>query len=391
MSSFSSPTEGARLAASAAAAAPAPAGPAAAKNKRRILEGEAAQNKKRKARKAPVPRSPSPSAEEESEEETMEEETEREQEEDHEPPPQPASKGATWVMQQAPNPAPFIRLDELKNKYKGEGGAVLDAWISYTRRLLALNEGQLSAARSVTWLSTGLEGAALAWFEQRHDNDPFLSVKDLYAEMRKRFQPIAASETALRELKTIKQGKSSVDDYLTRFRQLATSVPELGEKIKMSFFEDGLREDLQEKLDMATSPPASLEDMAAVAARLDGRSRRGAGSSSSAASAEIQGNSAPSLASLQAQLNALLSAQAAGPSRTQQPPPQQPARVAYDSRSSRGANKRAWEDQWKRVPGMTKELWDRRSQANQCRWCGSSEHRMYDCADRVNKKAPRLN
>jgi hypothetical protein len=284
---------------------------------------------------------------------------------------------------------PFVRLEELKNKYKGEGGATLDAWISYTRRLLALNEGQLSDSRSVTWLSTGLEGAALQWFEQRHDTVPFASAKDLYTELRLRFQPINAAETARHELKTLRQGKGSVDDYLLRFRQLVASLPKLDEETRIFFFTEGLKEELQERLSTAMPPPSTLEETAAFAARLESRSRRMRGAES-AANAEIQGNNGPLYT--QEQLNAILAAHSANSAKNSQqgqlPSQQAPA---YDSRVNRGANKRGSKEPWLQIPGMTKELWERRSQANQCRWCGSGEHRMYDCHERTSKRPPRLN
>jgi len=46
---------------------------------------------------------------------------------------------------------------------------------------------------------------------------------------------------------------------------------------------------------------------------------------------------------------------------------------------------------WMQVPGMTKDLADKRYAAGQCLHCGSDSHRRRDCPERAEGKAPRLN
>ena len=51
-------------------------------------------------------------------------------------------------------------------RYKGEGGAVLDEWIAYGTQMLAFYTG-LNGTQAAVWLATGLEGAALAWYQNQ--------------------------------------------------------------------------------------------------------------------------------------------------------------------------------------------------------------------------------
>lgn len=283
-----------------------------------------------------------------------------------------------------------VRLEPLKTKYGGEAGAALDEWVLQTGLLMDLFEPRPSDARAVAWLATGLSGSALAWFVHRKSSTgpPIVSAAQLYTELRKRFQPIDMEETARQELHVLRQGKSSVDEYTQKFNRLSAAIPGLDFRSLMFSYRTGLNTGLQDKIESTYPQPATFEELVTLAARLDGRARRAHADHAANIEAQGSGNSGGALYT-QEQLNAILAAHVTNSGRGA--PSQQQQAPAYDSRVNRGANKRGNKEPWLQIPGMTKELWERRSQANQCRWCGSGEHRMYDCQERTSKKAPRLN
>jgi hypothetical protein len=122
-------------------------------------------------------------------------------------------------------PSSGPRLNKpLQDLYKGESGEALDTWIEATTQLLRFYHDQ-TPADAVRWLATGLKSPALRWFNQRYPGAPPASAEELYREIRLRFQPIDSVETARRELRGLRQGKSSVDAYASRFLELKGQLP----------------------------------------------------------------------------------------------------------------------------------------------------------------------
>lgn len=268
----------------------------------------------------------------------------------------------------------------LDRRYKGESGATLDDWIAYATQMLAFYSG-LSRAAAVIWLATGLEGAALAWYQTSYRLQPPATSDALFAALRSRFQPINSEESTRYELAALKQGpKQSVDDYATRFLHLISLLPEESAASRIFQFRHGLRAAIGDMIRATAEQPATLEKAIALAARLEGRSSAPGAGSDHAANMEVDAGSAI-LARLAAMEQAIRSN--AVDSRD---------RRHYDSRRERGANRNGRHQPfWMQVPGMTKELADKRFAANQCLHCGSSEHRRRDCKDRMEGKPPRLN
>ena len=64
---------------------------------------------------------------------------------------------------------------------------------------------------------------------------------DFVAALRKRFQPVTSAETARAKLAVLQQGKSSIHDYVSAFRQLLVAVPSMGEDDRLFQFTRGLR------------------------------------------------------------------------------------------------------------------------------------------------------
>lgn len=263
-------------------------------------------------------------------------------------------------------------------RYKGEGGSTLDEWISAAKRTRPLYSG-MNEQYAVAWLAASLEGAALSWYESRFDdpNSPPASCAALFEELRKRFQPIDSEHTAMRELYALRQGaKQSVDEYATRFLHLLSKVPNLAVPFAIFQFRQGLHRSIDERINQVPTQPTALQETIALAARIEGRS------AVSSNGDQVSNMESDASSAIMARLAAMEQTIAASHSREQRQP--------YDSRRGRGANK-TYTPAWQHIPGMTRELMEKRRAANQCFYCGSGEHSVRDCADRVNKKPARLN
>lgn len=256
-------------------------------------------------------------------------------------------------------------------RYKGEGGATLDEWIAYATQMLAYYSG-LASPQAASWLATGLEGAALVWYQNQFKQQPPSTSIELFTALRKRFQPIDSEETTRYELATLKQGaKQSVDEYATRFLHLTSLLPAESVASRIFQFRLGLLRPIDEKLRQNATIPSTLEEVIALAARIEGRSMPP--SLEQVANMEMESTILARLAAMEQSITASQN--------RSEPRPQ------FRTRGEKG-DKRPF---WQQIPGMTKELADKRYAANQCTYCGSGEHRMRDCIDRVSKKPPRLN
>lgn len=267
-------------------------------------------------------------------------------------------------------------------RYKGEGGAALDEWIAFATQMLAYYSG-LTGTQAAVWLATGLESAALAWYQNQFKHQPPSSGSALFDALRTRFQPINSEETTRYELAALKQGpKQSVDEYATRFLHLISLLPDESVASRIFQFRLGLHRAVDDKIRQAATQPTTLQDAIATAARIEGRGGAAASSSGDHCSNMEVDPSSAILARLAA-MEQMIRVNAAG-NRDQ--------RQQYDSRREKGANKGSrFTPAWQRVEGMTKELADKRYAAHECLYCGSKEHTMRDCIDRVSKRPPKLN
>jgi hypothetical protein len=272
----------------------------------------------------------------------------------------------------------------LTDFYKGESGEVLDAWVEAALQLLRFYVNQ-TPAESVRWLATGLKGPALKWYNQRYPatGAPPASAEELFSELRLRFQPIDAVETARRELRSLRQGKGTVDAYASRFLELHGQLPknETSDEALTSQFRAGLQPSVEDALLQIEPQPADLQATMRVAARL---AVRRAGRQESAANAEIEDRPATI-----AEINALLekavrqgAASASGGRR---------ASSAFETRRDRGANSRSRSTPiWKEV-GLTETEGARRHATGACMWCGQAGHMMRECSQKEQGRPARLN
>jgi hypothetical protein len=270
-----------------------------------------------------------------------------------------------------------------QERYKGEGGAVLDKWISSASVARRFYTG-MDDATAVSWLAPALEDAALDWlvaYEAQHGAAP-ASPQALFAGLRTRFQPVNAEETARRDMDALRQGKDSVNEYTTKFRRLITLLPGETENAQIYQFRRGLVRAIEDRIMQAEPQPASLEATIALATRVEGRWRASHGSGTEGMASMEDAERTFTVA----QLNALLDA-----ARGSQTTPLKPATPRYESRRDRGANKSAKTMTMAQHFGLSEEVTRKRFDNGLCMHCGVTGHIRRECADYKDGKPARLN
>ena len=249
----------------------------------------------------------------------------------------------------------------------------LDAWISQARLTKPLYPG-MPEDHAVLWLAASLRGTAMEWYEGLVNDHATPATSDaLFQLLRDRFQPIATKETAMRELATLKQDKTSVDAYANRFNSLHSKLPsKLPEEFVVFQFRNGLRRELDQLITQGAAQPTTLREIIQLAARLEGRNP--SASSDRVSNAETDSREEQLLARI-----AALEHQAKAAT----------GKPAYESRYSKGSNK----GKPGRVhSGLTDEVWLKRKAANLCFHCGlSADHTVRDCPAKARGEAQRTN
>jgi hypothetical protein len=307
------------------------------------------------------------------------------------PPAAPAASAAAAPLAAASQtfrPSSGPRLNKpLEDHYKGESGEALDAWIEATTQLRKFYH-DLSPAEAVRWLATGLKGPALKWYNQRYPGAPPGSAEELYKEIRLRFQPIDSVETARRELRGLRQGKSSVDAYASRFLELKGQLPrdEMSDEALTSNFRAGLQAAVEDHLLAAEPQPVDLAATMRLAARFATRRAGAASRSENAANAELEDRPA-TLAEINALMEKVRQSGAAAAGAGGRPRASQ----GFETRRDRGANSRSRAMPiWKEV-GLTETEGARRHATGACMWCAQTGHMMRECTQKQQGKPARLN
>ena len=278
-----------------------------------------------------------------------------------------------------------------QDKYKGDGGIALDGWIGSATIAREFFSG-MDDAGAVSWLAPALDGAALDWLishREQHGRLP-VSPAALFAGLRSRFQPVNAKETARRELDALRQNKETVNDYTTKFRRLIALLPGETEDSRMYQFRRGLTRGIEDRIMQAEPQPASLEATIALASRIEGRWRSSHASAESTAQISLETENP-------AQLSALVDAavrrglQEAAYSSRNSREGEQSTQPRYDSRQTRGANKRAGGKSMAQHFGLSEEVTRTRFDGGLCMHCGVTGHIRRECPDFKAGKPPRLN
>ena len=267
-----------------------------------------------------------------------------------------------------------------QERYKGEGGIVLDKWINSATIAREFFTG-MDEASAVAWLAPALEDAALDWFiayRTQHGSPP-KSPQSLFAGLRVRFQPVNAKETARRDLDALRQNKDSVNDYTTKFRRLIALLPGETEDSQIYQYRRGLMRAIEDRIMQVEPQPSSLEATIALATRVEGRWRANHGGTEGAAPIHLD-------ADMSAQLSALVDAAV---QRGFQSTSQSTQR--HESRQDRGANKRAGGKTMAQHFGLSKEVTRKRFDGGLCMHCGVTGHIRRECPDLKAGKPPRLN
>jgi Retrotransposon gag protein len=134
-------------------------------------------------------------------------------------------------------------------EYKGEAGAVLDAWLADLRAVADFH--RLTPARTVEFGVYRLKGTARSWWTGKLTDGERAAINDLpklAAGLRARFQPITTEDTARAQLCAIVQGSRSVDAYIAEFEALSERVPSMSEPDRVFHFRRGVRADIADKL-----------------------------------------------------------------------------------------------------------------------------------------------
>jgi hypothetical protein len=286
------------------------------------------------------------------------------------------------VAARAHGPQPKAPYQE---RYRGEGGAVLDKWInsaSVARRFFT----GMDDATAVSWLAPALEDAALDWlvaYEAQHGTSP-ASPQALFAGMRARFQPVNAEETARRDMDALRQGKDSVNEYTTKFRRLSALLPGETANAQIYQFRRGLVRAIEDRIMQAEPQPTSLEATIALATRVEGRWRASHGSSTEGMASMEDTERTFSIAQLNALLDAARGSQAAPPTSATQ-------RHRNETRQDHGANKPAKSTPMAQRFGLSEEVTRKRFDNGLCMHCGVTGHIRRDCAEYKAGKPAHLN
>jgi hypothetical protein len=269
-------------------------------------------------------------------------------------------------------------LPEFKGKsFTGEP-SMLESWIREARmQVVRLAPAAQTTARAVDFVAQAFTGPALVWFvhEIGAAAKPS-SPEDLFALMLARFQPKLAAEEAVRQLFSLAQGKTSVTEYSTRFRELLALLPvgSISEAVLVQRFADGLVDSVHGIVVQAVPQPATMEAMVEMATRVESRAQSGRRAAAQVAAAEVEqpGTSQAILAALSSISQQLAAsgrgAQGSGNSRREG----QPGRAAGRS------NRPEWRSDDPlnaQSPEQRKKLMEKQL----CFYCAQPGHRRPDC------------
>jgi hypothetical protein len=285
------------------------------------------------------------------------------------------------------------RAQDLR-EYDGASGAKLDEWLQELSLACFLYE--LNAREALKFAVSRLRGAALQWWLALDSSaQAAMSGTDsLAAALRARFQPVTAARTARDQLRALRQGSRSVNDYIADFQRLRTLLPTMSEDDALHAFESGLSASLQEKL--RVQGVSSVQEAIAMAARVGGLMQASQQGRQSLHQMDVDDGSGVSLDQRiqQAVLNAM---QAQGNSgmgartqtQTQRGYPQEREQRG-GGRGGRGGQSGGRGGRFGMrsgppvVPGVSEHVVRERWHAQQCLRCGQGGHNSHACPNTIS-------
>ena len=130
--------------------------------------------------------------------------------------------------------------------YEGKATS-LDKWVADLQQQFEWYGITVDADR-MRFATGFLDGSARDWWTAIAPAARPTAFSDFVAALRKRFQPVTSAETARAKLAVLQQGKSSIHDYVSAFRQLLVAVPSMGEDDRLFQFTRGLRPSIATQL-----------------------------------------------------------------------------------------------------------------------------------------------
>ena len=147
----------------------------------------------------------------------------------HQPPAAAVAAAPRMDRPRLPPPSPF------------EGkSASLDRWIADMQQQFEWYAITTDAER-LRFATGFVSGSARDWWTATAPAARPTTFADLVTALRRRFQPVTSAETARAKLAVLQQGKASIHDYVSAFRQLLVSVPTMGEDDRLFQFTRGLQ------------------------------------------------------------------------------------------------------------------------------------------------------
>jgi hypothetical protein len=283
------------------------------------------------------------------------------------------------------------RANDLR-EYDGAAGAKLDAWLDELGA--AIDLFRLNGTEAVDFGASRLRGAARQWWNTlgAAGKAPLIDAAAMAAALRLRFQPITTERVAREQLRSLRQGSRSVNDYIADFQRLHALLPDMGSADALFAFESGLVANLAEKLRVHGT--TTLQESIAMAARVGGLmagSNTPAGRTPNANQMEIDsGDGSDSrLDRIEAILNALTSAQGGASGMGAKT---QTQREYQQQRNSRGGFRGGRGGRFGgrggsssiSIPGVPAEVVEQRRSAGQCFRCGSADHRSLQCPNAIS-------
>jgi len=165
----------------------------------------------------------------------------------------------------------FIKLAK-PSLFTGVVKANVELWLFEVEQYLVAYGVSIDSQR-VAFASGHFKGLALQWWQNHCIQHPGLTITwdQFKSQVRTRFQPIEASRTARVNLRALKQGSKSVEQYCSVFYEQLQLIHDMSESDKIENFLYGLNAEIFDEVDKRD--PATLEDAIKYAQRMELRGK----------------------------------------------------------------------------------------------------------------------
>lgn len=297
-------------------------------------------------------------------------------------------------------------------QFSGTGGMgfQVDTWLRNVKKQFDWYGSATfsSDAKKIAFATLHMEGAALDWWDSLDDKDSITEWDEFVKRLHQRYRPKLAAEVARQGLASLRQ-TGTVSQLCNRMLSLLTHVPTMHEDDKIFTFKRALNEQLAAKV--AEKEPSSLDEAMHVAVLAEqylsrgkhggsfpfhgrfvsGRSSGGSGSASTATAMELNNidwsDETELMTHLKTDRDAPASTEAGGTqllAMLQELRAQQHAlAAAFQKRGTNASTK--GRSAGTKVPGVTKEEFERCRKEGLCLKCKEAGHLARDCTKSVQQ------